>query len=240
MKIEMITQPDDETCGPTTLHAVYHYYGDTISLKRTISEVERVKTGGTIAPLLGKHALQRGYHAKIYTYNLEIFDPSWFKDNALSNKFLLSKLAEQKKVKSGPRFLESSHAFSEFLMLGGQIAFHELSVDLLKMYFNQNIPLLTGLSATYLYQSARETVLDQGKLVYDDIRGEPCGHFVVLTGYDETRRHVVVADPHRQNPISHDNYYKVGSAKLINAILLGVLTYDGNLLVIRPKKGSNW
>ncbi len=67
------------------------------------------------------------------------------------------------------------------------------------------------------------------------MRGTPCGHFVVLCGYDKKNRRVVVADPHRQNPLSRNNYYKVGSNRLINAIMLGVLTYDANLLIIQPK-----
>ena len=58
---------------------------------------------------------------------------------------------------------------------------------------------------------------------------------MILCGYDEQKRHVVVADPHRENPLSHDNYYKVSSNRLINAIMLGVLTYDANLLIIQPK-----
>ncbi len=29
--------------------------------------------------MLGNHALRRGYHAHIYTYNLNVFDPTWFK-----------------------------------------------------------------------------------------------------------------------------------------------------------------
>lgn len=235
MQINMITQPDDETCGPTSLHAVYQYYGDSISLEQVINEVEFVKTGGTIAPLLGKHALARGYDAKIYSYNLEIFDPSWF-SKATTSAQLIDKLHAQAQAKPNRvRLQESSRAFIEFLSLGGIVTHHELSVNLLKSYFEQNIPLLTGLSATHLYQSQRETSGADKRAVYDDIKGEPCGHFVVLTGYDEMRRHVVVADPHRANPISHDNYYKVSSQRIIHAILLGVLTYDGNLLVITPR-----
>ena len=108
-------------------------------------------------------------------------------------------------------------------------------IHLLKYYFEQNIPIITGLSATFLYQSMREYD-ENGTAVHDDLRGEPCGHFVVLCGYDETKRHVIVADPHRENPLSHDNYYKVSINKLINAILLGVITYDANLLIITPRK----
>ncbi len=110
-----------------------------------------------------------------------------------------------------------------------------LSSQLLKEYFKTKYSILTGLSATYLYDSAEKAFQIKTVSVYDDIRGTPCGHFVVLCGYDEKKKHVIVADPHRENPLSHDNYYKVSITRLINAIMLGVLTYDGNLLIIQPK-----
>ena len=117
------------------------------------------------------------------------------------------------------------------------MVFQDLTVHLLKSYFSEGIPILTGLSAAFLYHSMRERVTPDNKLVFDDIQGEPCGHFVVLCGYDKEKRRVIVADPHRKNPFTDDNYYKVSIGRLINSIMLGVLTYDGNLLVITPKKG---
>lgn len=236
LNLSIHTQPDDETCGPTSLHAIYQYYGDTISLGKVIKEVRRVNTGGTIASLLGQHALGRGYQVDLYVYNVSFFDPSWFHPKALSAEGLIEKLEEQMRYKRSERFIEASKANIDFLRLGGNIHFKNLTFGLLKSFFQQNLPILTGLSATYLYQSARERVIDGHHLILDDIRGEPCGHFVVLCGYDKKKRHVVVADPHRQNPISSDNYYLVSISRLINSIMLGVLTYDANLLIIQPKR----
>lgn len=54
--------------------------------------------------------------------------------------------------------------------------------------------------------------------------------------YDAKKRLVVVADPHPTNPLFKDNYYKVSVNRLINSIMLGVLTYDANLLIIEPKE----
>lgn len=232
MEIFITNQPDDETCGPTSLHAVYQYHNDSITLEQTIKEVRRVNSGGTIAPYLGIHALSRNYKATIYTYNLEIFDPTWLQGKNIDAKWLTSKLEKQLKFKKNKKLNEATKAFIEFIGLGGNIGYHELNADLLKKYFNKKVPILTGLSATYLYQSKREKVNTNGTIVYHDIEGEPCGHFVVLSGYDRHKRSIIVADPHRENPISHDNYYKVSSSRLINAILLGVMTYDGNLLII--------
>lgn len=232
------TQPDDETCGPTSLHSIYRYYGLDIDLGEVIRSVERSISGGTLAPMLGKHALLNGFKVTLYINNLNIFDPTWFdfeQGHACQN-LLRIKLQAQMKHKRNQGILQASKAYLEYLDLGGEVRFRTLSVQLLKDYFSKNIPILTGLSATYLYRSSRERYVNS-EAVYDDIRGTPCGHFVVLCGYDERRRLVVVADPHRENPISHNNYYKVSSNRLINAIMVGVLTYDANLLIIQPKEG---
>jgi hypothetical protein len=233
ININMRTQPNDVTCGPTSLHSIYQYYGDKIRLSEVIKQVSYVKTGGTIASYLGRHALERGYQSKLYTYNLNIFDPSWFEGGKSPADFLKKKLKLQLKYKTGKRFRESTFAYIKYLNAGGEIRFRDLTVNVLKKYFEQNQPIITGLSATYLYQSQREYAAGH-RSIYHDLKGTPCGHFVVLCGYDESKRHVIVADPHRENPLSSDNYYKVSINTLINAILLGVITYDANLLIITP------
>lgn len=233
INLDIHTQPDDETCGPTCLHAIYQHYGYQIALQELIPQIERSLSGGTLAPLLGKHALSQQFEATLYVNNINVFDPTWFHQGE-ARPDLIEKLERQAQYKTEPAITQSIYAYRDFAKLGGQLRFHNLNVSLLKSYFNKNIPILTGLSATYLYQSARERYTE-GRAIYDDIQGTPCGHFVVLCGYDETKRHVVVADPHRENPLSQDNHYKVSSSRLINAIMLGVITYDANLLIIHPK-----
>ncbi|WP_131783571.1 C39 family peptidase [Legionella gresilensis] len=235
--LTIYTQPDDETCGPTSLHAIYSYYNLDLSLDQIISTVERAISGGTLASMLGKHALLQGFSAILYVNNLNVFDPTWFENNGMSCPELLArKIKTQMKYKRTKRFLQASHSYLDYMALGGEIRFKTLNIQLLKEYFNQQIPILTGLSATYLYRSAREIYNKAGQGLYDDIRGKPSGHFVVLCGYDESQKLIIVADPHRENPLSQDNYYKVNSNRLINAIMLGVLTYDANLLIIQPKE----
>lgn len=230
------TQPDDETCGPTSLHAIYRYYGLDVPLNQIIDSVERSHSGGTLSSMLGKHALQRGFEATMYVNNLNVFDPTWFEEGEASRDVLKRKLSAQIRFKRTKRMVQASKAYMDYIELGGKLRFRTVSVGLLKEYFSQGTPILTGLSATYLYGSARERDGSQGQCLYDDIRGTPCGHFVVLCGYNEHERQVIVADPHRENPLSHDNYYKVSSTRLINAIMLGVLTYDANLLIIQPRQ----
>ncbi len=228
LEVDIRPQPNDETCGPTSLHAVYQYYNDTISLEQVIDEVKSLRTGGTLGVMLGNHALKRGYQAILYTYDLRMFDPTWFR----GKNILEGKIREQLKFKKSKRFKEASNAYLKFLGLGGKILFEELNSKLIKQILEQGTPILTGLSATYLYNSARE-IPETNE--YDDLRGEPSGHFVVINGIDPVNSFIHIADPLETNPISDTQHYLVNLRRLINSILLGVVTYDANLLIIKPK-----
>ena len=231
LDFDMQTQPDDVTCGPTCLQALYNYYGDGIPLKEVIQEVKQLKLGGTLAVMLGNHALKRGYKARIYTYNLTVFDPTWFK---YSSKKMIRFLREQMEFKNKRRKLKvASQAYIKFLQAGGEVRNVELDETLIKNYLKESIPIVTGLSATYLYGSAREIPQFD---IYDSIKGEPAGHFVVITGFDEEKKSVQITDPNEPNPLGQGKVYSVSFARLINSIMLGIVTYDANLLIIQPKE----
>jgi hypothetical protein len=232
--LDIYPQPDGTTCGPTCLYAVYLFFNDPISLPQVVSEVRQLEGGGTLAVYLGSHALARGYKATIYTYNLQIFDPTWFYPG--NHRDLADKLKRQREHKRSVAGLElATDAYLAYLSLGGRIGFEVLTTSLLRRFLNRSLPLLTALSATYLYNSAREQSVGNS-LVYDDVRGEPTGHFVVLAGYDRKERTVLVADPLKPNPVAQTQYYQVSIYRLICAIMLGVLTYDGDLLIIEPQR----
>lgn len=232
---EIIPQPDDESCGPSSLYAIYKYYGLNITYTSVVDEVERSISGGTLAPLLGKHALKMGFEVTLYTNNLLLFDPTWFNHENSSNKFLSEKLMQQLREKKN-RYLGATHLFLDFLALGGIVNFRTINTALIETYFLQKKPILTGLNSTYLYNCPRDWFDEKGNAFPDDIRGTPCGHFVVLHGYDAEKKQIVVADPYAKNPLSKSHYYTVSPDRLINAIMLGVGTYDGNLLIIEPKR----
>jgi hypothetical protein len=229
-------QPDATTCGPTCLHALYRYHGDAISLDDVITQVPRWQEGGTLAVYLAIHALRRGYHTIILPYNLTVFDPTW---NDLDTSHIREKLEAQLRHKKDlPGFEEVTRAYLDYLALGGRLMFKVITPALIRTHLKSGTPILTGLSATYLYNDARE-VERNGKWVADDIRGHSSGHFVVLSGYHKENRCVQVADPLVPNPMADDRYYEVDIYRLVCAIMLGILTYDGNLLIIKKKKGGN-
>ncbi len=230
--LDILSQPDETTCGPTCLHAVYRYHGDAISLKQVVAEVHLLEGGGTLEVLLACHALRRGYRATIYTYNLQVFDPTWFENPDID---LSAKLKEQIKFKTSEKLHVATKAYLEFLALGGKLRFRDLTTALLRKYLKRDRPILCGLSSTYLYHCAREFGPDQD---YDDIRGVATGHFVILCGYDFHNRHVFVADPLKQNPSGKGQLYEVNIDRLLGSILLGILTYDANLLILDPPSAA--
>ena len=237
LRLQIQPQPDETTCGPTSLHAVYRYFGDEIPLERVVAESQTLESGGTLAVLLALHALRRGYRAAIHTYNLQLFDPTWFRRKGID---LRLRLEAQARAKDDLKLHIATRAYLEFLRLGGEILFEDLTPELLQRHLGAGIPILTGLSATYLYRTARERGWDSR---YDSIRGHPSGHFVVLAGYDPAGEVVYVADPLHSFAVDEGGHAPVDARRLINAILLGVLTYDGNLLVLAPpdsRRGSRW
>lgn len=227
----MPRQPNDASCGPTCLHAIYRYFGADSDLEQLIEDVPQLENGGTLSVHLAQHALQRGFAARIISYNVRIFDPSWWK---LDPPALMAKLNQRIGHLKSKKLAKSHRAYIEFLQQGGELDFFDLNPDSLKRLLAMGSPILTGLSATYLYREPRQNKDDRN----DDVAGNPVGHFVVVTGWREENQEVVVADPFGRNPFNPEGEYRVDVHRFINAVMLGIVTYDANLLVISLRPNS--
>lgn len=197
-------------------------------MNSVINEVHHLEDGGTLGALLAVHALKRGYKATIYSYNLQVFDPTWFGKN---RTFLIDRLQKQMEFKKDKKLQTAANAYMDFLRFGGKLKFEDLRASVIRKYLKKEQPIIVGLSATYLYKSAREF---GPNMDYDDLRGEPAGHFVLLHGYDPENREVYIADPIIKNPLVEGQLYKMNIDRVMNAILLGIVTYDANLIIITP------
>ncbi len=221
-------QPDGSSCGPTCLQALYRFHGDDVAIDEIVRSIPQLDDGGVLGVQLACHALRRGYEADIYTYNVQMFDPTWFRG---VRPDLREKLRLQKAAKGKRKLHFATDAYFEFLDLGGRVDMRDLSAAFLGELLADGTPVLTGLSSTWLYGGPREVGRDPQD---DDVRGVPQGHFVVLYGWQEATRHVRVADPLRPNPFSPEPVYAIDVDRLIASILLGIVTYDANLILVRP------
>ncbi|WP_332675133.1 hypothetical protein [Aromatoleum sp.] len=230
LNVDMLPQPTETTCGPTCLHAVYRYWSEDLSLDSVIGRTRAMAHGGTIAVFLACDALAHGYEATIYTYNLTMFDPTWFR----RRMDIAERLHAQREVKDDPRLHHATEGYLDFLRLGGRLRFSDLSPPLVRGLLRRRYPILTGLSSTFLYRAAREHGPSD---IPDDVRGTPSGHFVIISGYDRKARQLLVADPYSPHPYGGTREYWIRMDRVVNAILLGIVTHDANLLVISPRKG---
>ena len=231
LPLSILPQPNGISCGPTCLHALYRYFKDNIPLGSVISETAALETGGTWAVLLGIHALTRGYKATLHTLNLYLIDPSWFGPTKIS---LIDKLREQLTHASDQKIIAATQAYLTFLELGGEIKFGELHFNLIKKYLDNQIPLLSGLSATYFYQEMRDYTNEQNQAVCDEWKGSPSGHFVVLRGYENRNKKIYITDPYAPDPLSRGHDYTCTFSHWLHAHLLGATTFDSELLAIWP------
>src|SRR5262245_3332283 len=120
LRVEILPQPDDFSCGPTCLHALYRYFGHELPLERVIAEVPILEGGGTLDVLLANHALSRGYSACVFTYNVQMFDPTWFNGRPIDLK---ERLALQLEHKDSPKLRIATEAYLLFLQRGGHVHF---------------------------------------------------------------------------------------------------------------------
>lgn len=231
LPVSILPQPDETTCGPTCLHAIYRYWGEDEPLKDVIARTRKLERGGTFAVFLACDALRKGYEATIYTYNLMVFDPTWFS----TGTDVAERLRRQHEAKTDPRLRHATEGYLEFLSLGGRLRLTDLSRPLIRGLLRRKLPLLTGLSSTYLYRSAREYGPDDEP---DDVRGVPAGHFVVMAGYNRKERTVLVADPYARHPYGPSHEYWINIDRVVGAVLLGIVTHDANLLVIHPPRAQ--
>jgi hypothetical protein len=231
LPVRIRRQPDYTTCGPTSLHAVYAYFGDPIPLEQVIAETHALEGGGTISVHLAVHALRRGYSAEIWICNVGLWDPTWFREET-DLRAKLAARARAKNLLADARGREGLAAVEEYLDRGGTLRWGDLSPQRIRAPLARGWPILTGTNGTYLYQCARETASGP-----DDVAGDPFGHFVVVCGYHPKERTVDIADPLMDNPAHGTKYYRVSVHRLIGAIFLGAATNDSNFLVLRPPPG---
>lgn len=221
-------QPDGSSCGPTCLQAVYRWYGDALTVPEIIREVPQLDGGGTLGVQLACHALRRGYDVALYSFNLLMWDPTWFARPV----DLASKLIAQKAVKRDPKLQIATDAYLSYLRLGGRVDMCDPSPRFVAELLAGG-PIIVGLSSTWLYGGPRERGTHEP--IDDDVGGIPQGHFVVVCGFRPDTYEVVIADPFRPNPFSEEPVYTVDAEHFIASLLLGIVTYDANLIAIRPK-----
>lgn len=217
------------TCGPSALQQILAYYGVKKSLNEILKNFKMYEYGTWDFDLLS-YVLRLGFKAEITTYNLDIFDPTWFK---LSRKKLIKKLKSRLKY-AKPFHKQGIRSCIRFLELGGRIRFKIITEKIIKDYLRKKIPVIACFCFTALWKCKRaysKKTKKGYKSISNDIRGVPEGHFIVISGYAKDK--FFVTDPSYNIPVSKTGKYSVPIKDLIAYILMKDY---GNICVIKPKK----
>src|SRR6476620_1548552 len=99
LPVSILPQPDETTCGPTCLQAIYRYWEADETLGEVIRRHRALEHGGTFAVFLACDALRLGFEATIFTYNVTVFDPTWF----TGELDIAERLMRQREHKRGER-----------------------------------------------------------------------------------------------------------------------------------------
>jgi uncharacterized protein YvpB len=205
------------TCGPTSLQQVLAYYRKKISLNEILKNIKMFKYG-TWTGYLGICAIKLGFKAKLVYYNVNYIDPTWF---GLSRNRLIKKLEVLLRREKRKKRKEGITSLLEYLKAGGEIIFQIPSESLLLDCLKKKIPPIVCLSSTILYKRKRFDFKKNKRSEY----GEPFGHFIVVSGYENGK--FIVTDPHQK----YGGVYKVPEDKFIFAWLF----LGGDCLIIEPK-----
>ena len=135
------------------------------------------------------------------------------------------------RYKTNEKLQTASRGYLEFLALGGQLRFTDLTRRLIREYLGRSIPILTGLSATYLYRSMREYGPERRARRYPRRARRPFRRALRIRIRPSARCWSPIPCCRTRSPTRIT--MKIDVDRVICAILLGILTYDANLLIIR-------
>jgi len=237
LKIERAIQPDDSSCGPTSLKMALSFFKDDKSIDEIKKHVKMFKGIGCYDSHLALGAIELGYTPIVYSFNRRIFHPSWSDLNADK---LLEKLIEKKKKLEGEKKkpdanlsqlrkdLISIEGYIELLKKGVELHLSPLSRDLILKYLKEGLPVIVALDMSYLYSAPNFD---------DEFEMEHTTHFVVIYGFDPSDNTFLIADPWYEIKLDNKNgKYKRDTDIIINAILYADYCNDADLLII--KKGD--
>ena len=220
--MEIQKQPTDDTCGATTLHAMYQHLGVDVPIDILVKTITQFPNGGTADVYLAMDALERGLKVTVYTSNIRVFDPSWL---GLPQERLVDRLYKFSEYIRDKDLIVSQIAglFSMFVRMGGRVRINLDDMGNLITALRYG-PVIAGVSYDWLMGEER----DNG--------GDLTGHFIIVDSYDDASETFTISDPWDGKKGQH---YKVSYGLMNKALLLGTLTNDGSFILIEKGNDGN-
>jgi len=178
------------TCGSSSLQQVLAYYGVKLGLDEILKDIKKYKYG-TFMPYLGLYAKRLGFMPKIVTYDVKVFDPTWF---GLLVGQIIKKLETRSREMDVPHVYRSEcKAFVRYLKAGGAIEFDFIKKGRIIKELERKRPVIVDVCSTILHRKERK---NRVKDKYSDTSGEPMYHAVVVSGHEKGK--FIIVDPSKK------------------------------------------
>lgn len=230
MRLNILPQINHQLSGAETLRGIYAYYGEDISMDDLVVSTTRFSNRRLRPLALAIDALERGYAVTVHCCDTRIFDLSWM---GLVSSELKEKLEYHKSKADSVHLTQTFDAYIQILEKGGTIDLSEINRAVIRKAVELKAPIIAAVSATHLFHSKREYLDSKDRPVLDDAKGKTAGHLVAVTAW--VGKEITLHDPYLANPITGKAKYKVYISRLMRSILLGVLSYDAQMVVITKK-----
>lgn len=197
---------------------VYAIKGKKISVQDILKDFHHDEKGDpTYPPQLTRHFLQHGLKTKVTISNSRAISPAW---GNISREELIENLKLWITLHQKDDWREYGLQVLFYLQEKGEIALQSYTSQTLKEMLDRGSLLILGVDEDWIW--GHRFKQEGKKRIIDDIKGNVEGHFVLITGYQDNKFHVL--DPFPTNIEGRHGTYDIDVNQLTNASLIWAST----------------
>lgn len=203
-------------CGPTSLSMVLKYHNKNYSEKQATKDLKigLLKDRGTLVIDHALFAKKLGFHVICYSYNMELYKPSFTKLSKSRVLTELSRLLRKKQTAINKRILKIT---SELIKSGTNFKIKMPTINDVINLLNKKLPVILAVNAKILFETEK---LPNFPKIPNNM-----GHFIVITGFKNNTFYY--NDPY------FGEHKRISKDKLFFALSNNVLDSSAYLLVLK-------
>ncbi len=198
-------------CGPVSTYNIHKYFGTKITLPEILKDLGVTLKSLTFPSQLANHLRRQSYIVEVLTSCSYVVSPQWMGKPSSSIIDQLTKWCGYNKKST---WLKGATLLLEYMKDGGKVTVLNLTTKVLDDYLDQGYVILACLEESWLW--GKRKIAD--KNIFDDVKGNPRGHFVVL--YDKNDHDYRVSDPYPTGLPGREGTYTVSKDTVLTSILL--------------------
>lgn len=221
-KIHVFQESDSNTCGPCCMAMVYAMKGKKITLKDILKDFHHPEKGEpTYVGQLASHLHKNGIKTKVIVSTSQVVSPAW---KHVPKEELINQLKMWLSLHSKHMWFMNNLYILWYLQEGGELEQQSYTAQTIKNMLDRESLVILGIDEDWVWEHRFKLVGE--KRIVNDIEGLLEGHFVLVTGYEGNKFHVL--DPFPTNLENKHGSYDIDVDQLTNASL----TWDPQIIEI--------